>query len=219
VKGIFITFEGPDGAGKTTQIKKLAEALQRSGYEIIVTREPGGTKISDKIRSILLSPDHKEMVNQAEVLLYAASRAQHVHEIILPALKNNIIVLCDRFIDASVAYQSYGLGIEESVVQSINAFASSGIQPFRTYMLDISAEESHRRLIRRASESNVKELDRIEQRDLAYHRRVRNGFINISRAESDRVLLVNADRTIDEISQDIIKDCQRVIQQKRMQQQ
>lgn len=219
MRGIFITFEGPDGAGKTTQIKSLAEALEQSGYEIIVTREPGGTTISDKIRSILLSPEHAEMVDQSEVLLYAASRAQHVHEIIIPALKKNKIVLCDRYIDASVAYQSYGLGLDESVVKSINAFASSNVQPVRTYMLDITVEESSRRLNQRAVDSNLNPLDRIEQKESDYHRRVREGFLTISRMESKRVLLLNANRPAEEISRDIIKDCKKLIQQYMMQQQ
>ena len=109
MKGLFITFEGPDGAGKTTQIKILAEQLQRLGYEVVITREPGGTVISDQIRRILLAAENKEMTDQAEVLLYAASRAQHVHEKIIPALHHNKIVLCDRYIDASLAYQSSGL--------------------------------------------------------------------------------------------------------------
>jgi dTMP kinase len=219
VRGIFITFEGPDGAGKTTQIKSLAESLKQSGYEVVVTREPGGTIISDKIRSILLSPEHSEMVDQAEVLLYAASRAQHVHEIILPALKQNKIVLCDRYIDASIAYQSCGLGMDEAIVKSISAFASSNTQPSRTYMLDISVEESRRRLNNRAAEFNAIPLDRIEQKELDYHRRVREGFLKISRYENKRVLLLDANRPVEEISQDIIKDCHRLIQQYIMQQQ
>lgn len=219
MRGIFITFEGPDGAGKTTQIKNLSEALEQHGFEIVVTREPGGTTISDKIRSILLSPEHVEMVDQAEVLLYAASRAQHVHEVIIPALKQNKIVLCDRYIDASIAYQSYGLGMDETIVKSINAFASSNIQPLRTYMLDINVDESSRRLNKRAIESNSIPLDRIEQKELDYHRRVREGFLKIARMESKRVLLLDANRPVEEISKDVIRDCNKLIQQYRMQQQ
>lgn len=219
MRGIFITFEGPDGAGKTTQIKNLSEALEQNGYEIVVTREPGGTAISDKIRSILLSPKHVEMVDQAEVLLYAASRAQHVHEVIIPALKQNKIVLCDRYIDASIAYQSYGLGMDETIVKSINDFASSNIQPLRTYMLDINVDESSRRLNKRAIESNSIPLDRIEQKESDYHRKVREGFLKIARMESKRVLLLDANRSVEEISKDVIKDCNKLIQQYRMQQQ
>lgn len=212
MKGIFITFEGPDGAGKTTQIKALAAALKQDGHDIIMTREPGGTRISDLIRAILLSKDHIEMTDQAEVLLYAASRAQHIHEKVIPALQQNKIVLCDRYIDASVAYQSYGLGMDEAAVKSISYFASSGLQPLRTYMLDISAEESRRRLISRAGEVNQMELDRIEQKELDYHKRVREGFLQISREDSQRVLLVDASRSVELISQDIILDCKRLLQ-------
>lgn len=214
MKGLFVTFEGPDGAGKTTQIVSLANTLQGLGHDVIMTREPGGTTISNKIRALLLSPEHKEMVDQAEVLLYAASRAQHVHEVIMPALQQNKIVLCDRFIDASIAYQAYGLGIDEAIIYNINKYASSGIQPTRTYMLDIPVEESRRRLQQRASEAgNEGGLDRIEQKDMAYHQRVREGFLNIAQNERDRVMLVDANRSVEEISRDIIEDCQRLIQQ------
>lgn len=219
MKGIFITFEGPDGAGKTTQIKNLAKSLKQDGYKVILTREPGGTAISDLIRSILLSSEHKEMVDQAEVLLYAASRAQHVHEVILPALKNNKVILCDRFIDASIAYQAYGLGMEESVVRSINAFASSEIQPTRTYMLDIPVEESRRRLHSRAIQSETFELDRIEQKEWAYHNRVREGFLTISRQNQSRILLLDACRESNDLSREILQDCRRIVQQMAMQQQ
>lgn len=214
MKGFFITFEGPDGAGKTTQIKALAEALEQDGFDILMTREPGGTRISDLIRAILLSKDHMEMTDQAEVLLYAASRAQHIQEKVIPSLQQNKIVLCDRYIDASVAYQSYGLGMDEAAVKSISHFASSGLQPVRTYMLDISAEESQRRLVSRAGEVNQAELDRIEQKALDYHKRVREGFLQISREDRSRVLLIDANRSVDIISQEIIIDCKRLLQPK-----
>ena len=151
MNGIFITFEGPDGAGKTTQLKKLAEELKKQGHDVLVTREPGGTAISDQIRSIILDPVNKEMVDQAEVLLYAASRAQHVHQLILPALAAGRIVLCDRFIDASVAYQAYGLGVDVEMVKAISHYASSGLQATRTYILDVPVEVSLARLHHRAS--------------------------------------------------------------------
>ncbi|MEB3102387.1 dTMP kinase [Ferviditalea candida] len=192
MKGIFITFEGPDGAGKTTQLKKLAFALQEEGWSAVVTREPGGTMISDKIREILLSPDHVEMSDQAEVLLYAASRAQHVRELIAPSLNRGEIVLCDRFVDASIAYQAYGLGVEERVVRSVNEFATGGLVPDRTYMLDIPVEESRHRLLTRSGAELTPELDRIEQKELEYHRRVREGFLRIAQAEPHRVRLLDA---------------------------
>lgn len=206
MSGYFITFEGPDGAGKTTQVKRLASELENRGYRVIVTREPGGTEISDQIRAILLHPDHRSMADQTEVLLYAASRAQHVHQTIKPALERGDIVLCDRFIDASIAYQAYGLGIDEQVVRSINAFASSGLQPNRTYMLDLSAEVGRDRILARTG-GQSQGLDRIEQKELDYHRRVREGFGRIAAQEPSRVCRIDANRSIDEITSDILTDC------------
>lgn len=210
--GIFITFEGPDGAGKTTQLKKLAFALQEEGWSAVVTREPGGTVISDKIREILLSPEHVEMSDQAEVLLYAASRAQHVQERIVPSLNRGQIVLCDRFVDASIAYQAYGLGIEERMVRSVNQFATDGLVPDRTYMLDIPVEESRRRLLTRSGAELPPDLDRIEQKELEYHRRVREGFLRIAQAEPQRVRLLDAARTEDELAGEILSDVRRLLE-------
>jgi dTMP kinase len=212
VKGIFITFEGPDGAGKTTQLQRLAKELQGVGHEIVVTREPGGTAISDKIRSIILSPENQEMVDQTEVLLYAASRAQHVHELILPALQQSKIVLCDRFIDASIAYQAYGLGVNIELVKAINGFASSGLQATRTYLLDVPVEVSKERLLLRSQDSAQAPLDRIEQKGFEYHHRVRQGFHRIAEDEPNRVVVINAHRTEDEIAVDILADCKRLLE-------
>ncbi|MBD0384522.1 dTMP kinase [Paenibacillus sedimenti] len=215
MEGIFITFEGPDGAGKTTQLRRLAEELRQMGHEVVVTREPGGTAISDKIRSIILDPVHEEMVDQAEVLLYAASRAQHVHELILPALKANKIVLCDRFIDASIAYQAYGLGADLETVREVNRFASSGLQATRTYILDVPVEVSLARLHQRAAgtETAAQQLDRIEQKNVEYHSRVRAGFHQIAADHPERVRVVNADRSQDEIVADILSDCNRLLKE------
>lgn len=208
--GLFITFEGPDGSGKTTQLGKLADALERDGYRVIVTREPGGTPIGDQIREILLSADNTEMNSQAEALLMAASRAQHVHEKILPAIAEGYIVLCDRFVDASMAYQAAGLGLDWAEVRGINEFAISGLMPHRTYMLDLSPEAGRRRMKQRLEQSGAP-LDRIEQKDIAYHSRVREAFLKIARSESDRVLLLDAERSPDEIFADIYADCQRLL--------
>ncbi|NRF94755.1 dTMP kinase [Paenibacillus frigoriresistens] len=209
MNGIFITFEGPDGAGKTTQLKKLAEELRQQGRDVLVTREPGGTAISDQIRSIILDPVNKEMVDQAEVLLYAASRAQHVHQLILPALAAGRIVLCDRFIDASVAYQAYGLGVDVDMVKAISRYASSGLQATRTYILDVPVEVSLARLHHRAAGTgvNAQQLDRIEQKNVDYHSRVREGFHQIAADHPERVRVVNANRNEEEIAKDIWTDC------------
>jgi dTMP kinase len=212
VKGLFITFEGPDGAGKTTQILKMAKQLKNDGYDIDITREPGGTPISDTIRGILLSPDNEELVSQAEVLLYAASRAQHVHERILPALDAGKIVLCDRFIDASIAYQAFGLGIDEEMINTINTYASSGIKPDRTYIIDIPVEASRERILTRMrSASGDVGLDRIEQRELEYHRRVREGFLKIADRDTARVKLIDGNCSEDAVYQEILIDCKRLL--------
>jgi dTMP kinase len=215
VNGKFITFEGPDGAGKTTQLKKLAEELKKQGHDVLVTREPGGTAISDQIRSIILDPVNKEMVDQAEVLLYAASRAQHVHQLILPALAAGRIVLCDRFIDASVAYQAYGLGVDVDMVKAISRYASSGLQATRTYILDVPVEVSLARLHHRASGTgaNAQQLDRIELKNVDYHSRVREGFHQIAADHPERVRVVNANRNEEEIAKEIWTDCNRLLEE------
>ncbi|TXK78214.1 dTMP kinase [Paenibacillus sp. N3.4] len=215
MSGIFITFEGPDGAGKTTQLRRLAEELKKLGHDVLVTREPGGTAISDKIRSLILDPEHEEMVDQAEVLLYAASRAQHVHELILPALAADRIVLCDRFIDASIAYQAYGLGVDVNMVRVISHFASSGLQATRTYILDVPVEVSLARLHHRASGAvaNAQQLDRIEQKNIHYHSRVRDGFHQIAIEHAERVRVIDANRIEDEITADIVADCNRLLKE------
>ncbi|MGO4890213.1 dTMP kinase [Anaerobacillus sp. MEB173] len=199
MKGLFITFEGPDGSGKSTQIKKLAQYLTEMNIKYIQTREPGGTVISDKIRAILLDPEHQEMINETEVLLYAASRAQHVREKIMPALAEGKIVLCDRFVDASVAYQGYGLGISIDQVKAINEFATGGLVPDRSYMIDLPVEESRRRLIARQGQEFSVDLDRIEQKKQSYHEAVRQGFHEIYNKEQSRICLVDGNQSIDSL--------------------
>jgi dTMP kinase len=214
VNGIFITFEGPDGAGKTTQLKKVAQELQKLGHDVLVTREPGGTAISDKIRSIILDPVNEEMVDQAEVLLYASSRAQHVHELIIPALQAGRIVLCDRFIDASVAYQSYGLGVDMEMVKSISRYASSGLEATRTYLMDVPVAVSLERLSQRAGAGDsTQQLDRIEQKNVDYHSRVLAGFHQIAVDHPERVRLIDANRSVDQIAEDIWRDCKQLLEE------
>ncbi|GKS14334.1 thymidylate kinase [Paenibacillus chitinolyticus] len=211
MKELFLTFEGPDGSGKTTQLRRLAESLQALGYDTVVTREPGGTPISDHIRSLVLTPDYKEMADHTEVLLYAASRAQHVREFIVPALKANRIVLCDRFVDASLAYQAYGLGISFDEVAAINRFATGGLEPTRTYLLDVPVETSRQRLLARTQSAGGEGLDRIEQKGEGYHTRVREGFMKILEQNPKRICLIDADRTQDEIAHDILQDCKQLL--------
>ncbi|MFC7394707.1 dTMP kinase [Scopulibacillus cellulosilyticus] len=211
MKGLFITFEGPDGSGKTTQIRKLANYLKEKGIPYILTREPGGTKISDDIRSIILNPAYNELTGATEILLYAASRAQHVREKIKPALQSGKIVLCDRFVDASIAYQGYGLGVSLQTVKEINEFATEGLTPDRTYLLDISPENAKKRMLSRMEMEYKEGLDRIEQRENVYHRKVREGFSNIYRENKHRICFIDGDRSEQQVFEDIKNDVMQVI--------
>lgn len=198
--GTFITVEGPDGAGKTTQLQLLADYLKAKGYKIVMTREPGGTRIGNEIRSLILNPDFKEMDEMTEILLYAASRAQHVNELIRPALEAGKIVLCDRFIDASIAYQGYGLGYSIEQVQEINRQATNDLTPDRTYLFDLTVADSKRRMVERGA------LDRIEQRDDDFRQRVYEGFLTLAEQEPERIQLVDANHSIDDLQQILRQD-------------
>lgn len=198
--GLFITFEGPDGAGKTTQVNAFVNKLRTMGHTVLQTREPGGTVISDKIRGLILDPEHTEMADTTEVLLYAASRAQHVRETILPALEKGKIVVCDRFVEASIAYQGYGLGINLEEVRAINQFATGGLVPDRTYLLDLPVAIGRERLQVRTG------LDRIEQKGAEYHERVRAGFREIACQHPQRIRVIDASKPVEEVAEEIFAD-------------
>lgn len=185
----FITFEGIEGCGKTTQIRLLAERLQQSGMEVLVTREPGGCPIADAIRSILLHPDSSALVPRAELLLYAAARAQHVDEVIRPTLSRGSIVLCDRFIDATVAYQGGGRGLDPSLIASLNALATDGLTPDLTLLLDMPVEAGLDRARKR--NTSTPEEDRFEQEAIEFHCRVRNEYLQLARQHS-RFMVIDA---------------------------
>lgn len=208
MKGLFITLEGPDGSGKTTQIAKVAEYFKEKNVDFIQTREPGGTRISDKIRALILDPEHNEMHDLTEVLLYAASRAQHVHEKILPALEAGKVVLCDRFVDASLAYQGFGLGVGEEPVLQVNNIATSGLVPDRSYFVDVSPQVGRERMKSRYGNES---LDRIEQKDLTYHERVREGFEHIFSKQTDRIVRINGEQNPDQVFKEIAKDLDQLL--------
>lgn len=205
--GLFLTLEGPDGSGKSTQIRRLAERLGASGITYLTTREPGGTPISDQIRAMLLDPNNGAMVAKTEVLLYAASRAQHVAEVIQPALAQGTVVLCDRYIDASLAYQATGLGLSPDYVRRLNEEATDGLWPNRTYLIDVPSEIG----IERVAKSRGAQLDRIEQRDLAYHNRVRNQFLQMAEEEPDRFCVIDGTKSVDEVAAAIWEDVRRFL--------
>lgn len=213
MRGLFITFEGPDGSGKSTQLQYLAQYLQQQNYDLISTREPGGTSISDQIRKVILDPTNIEMVAQAEILLYAASRAQHVEEKIKPALEQGKIVLCDRFVDASIAYQGFGLGYGEETIRQINYFATGPLKPDRTYMIDLAPEEGRLRMNARRSKEFQQDLDRIEQKELEYHAKVRQGFQALAK-EHVRIKLIDGNQPIEVIHHIIVEDCKQLLAEK-----
>lgn len=197
---VLITFEGLDGAGKSTQIERLRRTLEEQGRFVVITREPGGTDIGDAIRTLLLDPDQQQMAPRAEALLYAASRAQLLHQVVRPALARGEMVLCDRYVDASLAYQGAGLEIGVEDVIRANLFATEGLRPDLTFLFDVSVSMSQSRV--HESRGDVPP-DRIERRNSAYFQRVRNEFMRIAADESDRVVVLDATRSPDELEQEI----------------
>ncbi len=183
---IFITFEGPEGSGKSTQIGLLAAYLRKKGHKVVMTREPGGSCIADKIRQILLDKNNKELCPSAELLLYLSSRAQHLSDTIEPALKKGYVVLCDRFSDSTMAYQGYARGFDRKTISMLNEFASSGRKPDLTILLDIDIKKG---LQRAHKAKNSK--DRLELEPMAFHAKVRRGFKAIASKEPNRVKLVS----------------------------
>lgn len=199
--GMFITFEGIEGVGKSTQIQKLYEYLSVD-YSVIQVREPGGTKIGTEIRKILLDPAIKEPFSMfTELFLYAASRAQLMDQVVIPALNEGKIVLCDRFIDSTVAYQAYGAGVPLQDVHQINRQAIGEYIPNRTYLLDLPLSLSQKRIEMR---SNGK--DRMEQKSLAFHERVRQGYLALAEENQERIMLIDAAKSKEAIFEEIIQD-------------
>ena len=182
--GLFVAFEGPEGAGKSTQVARLARRLKEAGRAVLVTREPGGTPAGDRIRDVVLDPD-LEIAPLAEFLLYAAARAQHVEERIRPALERGATVLCDRFAASSVAYQGYGRGLDPAWVRALNERATGGLTPDATVLLDVPSDVGMGRIAARGA------TDRLERADLPFHRRVRDGFLTEASVHGDWIV-VNA---------------------------
>lgn len=201
--GLFITFEGIEGCGKSTQVRLLSEALNGKGIPCTVTREPGGTSIGGKIREILLNPDHKGMAPEAELLLYAADRAQHVRELIGPALDEGKVVVCDRFTDATVAYQGFGRKLDESLINKLIEIASLGIKPDLTILLDCPVEIGIGRAMERNSKNRHVRDDRFEREAMEFHEMVSKGYLAIAKAEPERVKVVDATKDIQSMHSEI----------------
>lgn len=203
--GFFITFEGIEGCGKSTQVRLLSEALKGQDVACVVTREPGGTSIGSKIREILLNPDHKGMAPEAELLLYAADRAQHIREVIKPAVDTGKVVICDRFTDATIAYQGFGRGLDMSLIHELNRIASLGITPDLTLLLDCPVETGIGRALERNSKNSHAKDGRFEEEALSFHQRVRDGYLNISRSEPDRVKVIDASKDVETMQKAILE--------------
>lgn len=200
---MFITFEGIEGSGKSTQIARLAEWLgAQFNQDPVTTREPGGCAISDKIRGILLDVANSEMNEQAELLLYAAARAQHVAQIIRPALENGQIVLCDRYSDATLAYQGFGRGLPRPLIEEINALATLGTKPDLTLLLDFSPEIGLSRALQRNAAATGPDENRFEQEALDFHHRIRDGYLSLAAAES-RFCVIDAEGDADTVAERI----------------
>jgi dTMP kinase len=196
--GVFISFEGPEGAGKSTQTRLLQAALERAGYAVTLTREPGGTPLGDAVRNVVLMNLDLEINPLSEFLLYSASRAQLVREVITPALQAGHIVICDRYADSSLAYQGFGRRLNLEFLREVTWEATGGLRPHVTVLLDLEPEEG----LRRASHRGAK--DRLELADLNFHERVRAGFLNLAALEPERFLVVDATQSAEVIHEQIL---------------
>ena len=204
-KGIFITFEGPEGCGKSTQSKLLYDYLKRRGYACVYTREPGGTKAGEKIRQLLLAARDIAISNIAEVFLFEASRSQIVREVIGPALAGKKIVICDRFSDATISYQGYGGKVPIKVIRILDKLATGGLKPDLTILLDIDTATGLKRATRKG-------VDRMERKTIAYHRRVREGYLKLAGLEPSRIKVIKVVDGVDEIQSFIRREVESVIQ-------
>lgn len=198
MKGIFISLEGIEGTGKSTQARLLCEWLKGKGFKVVLTEEPGGTRIGLKIRETLLSIDHKGMTPITELLLYNASRAQLISEVIRPGLAEGSIVITDRFTDSTVAYQGYGRGIDFDLISSIDRISTDCMRPDITFLLDLDVEVGLKR------NRGINKTDRIELEDFAFHQRVRSGYLDMAAKEPGRIALIDAALSLQEVSGKII---------------
>lgn len=199
MRGKFITIEGTDGSGKSTQIELLMDYLRKKGADVIFTREPGGTQISEKIRAIILDVNNSEMTGITEALLYAAARSQHVEEKIIPALEAGKIIICDRFVDSSIAYQGAARGLGAEKIMGINEAALHGIMPDMTLFFDLSPEKG---ILRK---KNERALDRLEKEKMDFHEKVYEGYKNLCKKYPERIKPIDADRSIDEVHSEVIE--------------
>lgn len=196
-KSLFITFEGIEGCGKSTQARMLKEFLIKEGKSVFLTREPGGPKIAEKIREILLSVENKEMLPQTEVLLYMAARSQHTGEWIIPELEKGKIVISDRYYDSTFAYQGAARKIDGKLIDTIRRYATFGLVPDITFLVDLPEEIGLSRIL-------AKDADRLEQESMKFHKKVREGFLDLANKEPERFVVLDGNKSIKEIHEDVI---------------
>lgn len=205
-KGLFITFEGADGSGKTTQLNNIKSFLEQKGFDVVITREPGALDIGQKIRNILLH--HEGIVaDRCEMFLFLADRAQHVETFIKPAIEQGKIVLCDRHIDSTIAYQGYGRGQDIDLLKKLNDIAVNGLTPDLTLLFDVSTEVAQERV--------GSEKDRMESAGIEFHKKVRNGYLELQKEQPERIKIVNANNSISEVFEDTKKIVTDLIQKKQ----
>ncbi len=209
MSGIFLSFEGIEGSGKSTQATLLADALRAHGHDVVITREPGGTQRGQVLRRLLLDPTEPSLAPGAELLLMLADRAQHVQEVIAPALAANKVVITDRFVDSTTAYQGYGRGFDRALLHQLNTLACGGYLPAMTFLMDLPVSEGLQRACLRRGETET--ADHFEAESVAFHERVREGFLAIAHAERQRVHVLDATRPKEQVHQDILAALQRVI--------
>ncbi|ABS20400.1 dTMP kinase [Bacillus cytotoxicus] len=201
MKGLFVTIEGPEGSGKSTLITKLLPYFENKGQKVIATREPGGIAISEEIRTILHKKEYTTMEARTEALLYAAARRQHLVEKVMPALEADQLVLCDRFIDSSLAYQGYARGLGIDKVYEMNRFATEDCMPSLTIYLDIAPEVG----LARIEKDAAREVNRLDMESIAFHRLVREGYLQIVERFKDRIVVVNADQPMENVVEEVIQ--------------
>jgi dTMP kinase len=204
-RGVFITLEGPDGCGKSTQSGLLFGHLKRRGFDCIRTREPGGTRLGERVRSVLLHSDGLKICDLAELFLFEAARSQIVREVIHPALSEKRVVICDRFSDATLSYQGYGGGLSLKTIRALNLAATGGLKPDITILLDIDTVTGLRR-------SGRKGVDRMERKDLAYHKRVRSGYLALASSDPRRIKVVKVKGGVDDVQAAVRREVEIVIQ-------
>ncbi|RMA97897.1 dTMP kinase [Hydrogenothermus marinus] len=198
MKGLFITFEGVEGAGKSTQAKMLYEYFNNKKIKAILTKEPGGTKTGLKIREILLSHTDEKFTGISELFLYEADRNLHIENVIKPNLEKGINVICDRFIDSTLAYQGYARGLNIELIKQLNNIATNGLKPNITFLIDIPVEEGLKRI------KNERNIDRIEKEDIYFHKRLREGFLKIAEEEKERIFVIDGTKDKKEIFKNIL---------------